>query len=79
MTPPVQQFWIQFTAYLTISESLNKDPCIVNDWFKHKVSLKANMYNDMLFHSNRNRVQSSNLKIDDGTRERVTKFNLFLG
>ncbi len=70
---------IRSTTNLTISEILNNELSMVNNWLKvNKLSLNIKKSKYMIFQTKKKKVQSLTLKIDNVNIEQVAEFN-FLG
>ncbi len=67
---------VRCTTDLTISEILNNELSMVNNWLKvSKLSLNIKKSKYIIFHTNKKRVQSLTLKIDNVNIEWVAEFN----
>ncbi len=67
---------VRSTTDLTISEILNNELSMVNNWLKvNKLSLNIKKSKYMIFHTKKTKVQSLTLKIDNVNIERVAEFN----
>ncbi len=67
---------VKTTKNLPISDILNNELSLVNNWLKvNKLSLNIKKSKCMIFHTNKKKVQSLTLKIDNVNIEQVAEFN----